>query len=513
MVSTDCRRSELGEGTTKHMSTRTIRGAGAAVLALGLITTTFTSAQAADFTAPGPNGTSGGSVLRPLGQAPGARGATPASRAAARRLPGKSPSTLAGTASGITEMNSYCPGDLTPDKVYGYESFESGLLPFPDITQTSGFTVASGTDSPEGPSWATSSLPASGTGANFLTSNHDTVGQTGNVYLTFAYRTVGAAGSASYVVNNTTTPLEVLPTWAYMAVDVTPDVANVTGGVRTADISFRQAADVAAAGSLEIDGVYLYTCEKPAVRGDWTGQRTVDLMGTRTDGTLWVYEGNGNGTVKAGVKVGAGWAPITWQGSPGDVNGDRRTDLYARRSDGSMWFYPGKGNAAFGTGIRVGGGWNAMTSISTPGDLDGDGWPELIARRSDGTLHVYWANGNGTMTYAGQIGAGWNGQSAIIGMGDLNGDGLGDLVSIGNDGVMFSYLFTSTGLSAGTRVGAGWKALNQLTSPGDMTSDGRGDLVGRRADGSLWSYSGKAGGGVNAGVRVGGGWNSMLRIL
>jgi FG-GAP-like repeat len=495
------------------MSKRTIRGASAAVLALGLVTTTFTSAQAADRPTPGLfNGTSSGRPAPSLGLTPTAAGVTPADRAAALRLLGKSPSALAGTASGITELRSYCPTGQSPSgDVYGSEGFDAGL-PFPDISQTSGFTVT-GTGTPEGPNWATSSLPASATGVNFLTSNHDPVPQTGKVYLTFAYRTVGAPGSASYVVNNTSTPLEVLPTWAYMAVDVTSAVTNVVGGDGTADVSFRQTANIAAAGSLEVDDVALYGCAKVGLRGDWTGQGTVDLMGTRTDGTLWVYEGNGNGTVKAGVKVGGGWAPFTWQGSPGDVGIDRHTDLYARRSDGSMWFYPGKGNGALGAGIRVGGGWNAMTSISTPGDYDDCGWPELIARRADGTLHLYWTYGDGTLGYGKQIGAGWNGMTSIIGMGDLNGDGLGDVVAVRNDGVMFSYLATSTGLAAGVRVGAGWKALSQLTSPGDMTGDGRGDLVGRRADGSLWSYSGKAGGGVNAGVRVGGGWNSMLRIL
>jgi hypothetical protein len=495
------------------MSTRTIRGAGAAVLALGLITTTFTSAQAADRPAPGAyNGSSSGKLARPSDQVPAVKGVTPADRAAALRVLGKSPSTFAGAASGITEMNSYCPVGQTPSAVYGYETFDAGL-PFPDPTQTSGFSIFNGAGGPDGPNWATSSLPISEAGPNVLTSNHDAVPQTGEVYLTFAYRTAGAPGTASYVVNNTSTPLEVLPTWAYMAVDVTPEVTNVPGGDGTATVSFRQTVDTTLFGSLEIDEVVLYGCAKPAVRGDWTGQGTVDILGTRTDGSLWVYEGNGNGTVKAGVKVGAGWAPITWQGSPGDVNGDRRSDLYARRSDGSMWFYPGKGNSALGAPVRVGGGWNVMTSISTPGDFDGDGWPELIARRSDGTLHVYWTFDDGSLVYAGQIGAGWNGMTSIIGMGDLNADGLGDLVAVRNDGVMFGYLATSTGLGAGKQVGAGWKALNQLTSPGDMTGDGRGDLVGRRTDGSLWSYSGKAGGGVNAGVRVGGGWNSMLRIL
>jgi FG-GAP-like repeat len=492
------------------MSTRTIRGAGTAVLALGLVSTGFTSAQAATPAAtttpiskPAPLGAQ---ALRLLG-----RPTNSLSLATA-------PVAIVPPASGLITMSSVCPTGQIRNTVYGHESFEVGL-PFPDPTQTDGFTVATGTGAPDGAQWASSSLLADDpVFIHILTASHRAVPQTGKLYLSFSYRGTFGAGSAAALIN----PAAVngdwweptsTPTWTSVNLDITSQATAAGDG--TVEVGFGHVADVATAGSFDVDNVDIYTCVYPpsGVRGDWTSQGTVDLMATRTDGTLWVYEGKGNGTVQAGVKVGGGWAPFTWQGSPGDVNGDRRTDLLARRSDGSLWFYPGKGNGALGAGTRVGGGWNAMTSLATPGDFDLDGRPDVIARRADGSLHLYRTLATGGMVYVRQIGAGWNGMTSIIGMGDLNGDGRGDVVAVRNDGIMFGYLATSTGLAAGKRVGAGWKALSQLTSPGDMTGDGRGDLVGRRADGSLWSYSGKAGGGVNAGIRVGGGWNSMLRIL
>jgi hypothetical protein len=500
------------------MSTRTIRGAGVAVLALGMVSTAFTSAQAATpavtttpISKPAPLRAG---TLRLLGQPTNSlslQSTKSLSLVAAPVVVGPPPS-------GLIKMSSVCPTGQVRNSVYGHESFEAGL-PFPDLTLTNGFTLATGAGAPDGTQWASSSLlPSDPAFIHILTSSHKAVPQTGKLYLSFSYRGTFDAGSAAAVINPSALTGDFweptsTPTWTSVNLDITSQATAAGDG--TVEVGFGHFADVKTAGSFEVDNVDLYSCVYPpsGVRGDWTSQGTVDLMATRTDGTLWVYEGSGNGTVQAGVKVGAGWAPFTWQGSAGDINGDRRTDLLARRSDGTMWFYPGQGNGALGAGTKVGGGWNAMTSISTPGDFDLDGRPDLIARRADGTLHLYRTLATGGMSYVRQIGAGWNGMTSIIGMGDLNGDGRGDVVAVRNDGVMFGYLATSTGLSAGKQVGAGWKALSQLTSPGDMTSDGRGDLVGRRTDGSLWSYSGKAGGGVNAGVRVGGGWNSMLRIL
>jgi hypothetical protein len=262
------------------------------------------------------------------------------------------------------------------------------------------------------------------------------------------------------------------------------------------------------------------------VRGDWSGEGIVDLMGTRSDGTMWMYKGTGTGAVTSGVQVGSGWSAFDWQGSPGDINGDRRTDMLARRSDGTLWLYPGKGNGALGSGIKVGTGWSAMTAIATPGDFDLDGRPDLLARRSDGTLHLYRILTTGGVRYLRMAGVGWNSMSSIIGMGDLNGDKRGDVVAVRHsdspvnsggeawlDGTMFSYLSSGTRLLSATKVGDGWNGMTALTSPGDMNKDGRGDLIARRSDGTLWFYAGRTGGGVLSGKQVGSGWNGMLRIL
>ncbi|MEP7033968.1 MAG: VCBS repeat-containing protein [Actinomycetota bacterium] len=262
------------------------------------------------------------------------------------------------------------------------------------------------------------------------------------------------------------------------------------------------------------------------VRGDWSGDGTVDLIGTRSNGTLWMYAGTSTGEVRSGVQIGSGWTDFDWQGSPGDVNGDGHTDMLARRTNGTLWLYPGRGHGALGSGIQVGTGWSTMTAIATPGDFDLDGRPDLLARRSDGTLHLYHILATGGVRYVRLVGVGWNSMSSIIGMGDLNGDKRGDVVAVRQsdipinmpnelwlDGTLFSFFSNGTRLLSARKVGGGWNVMTLLTSPGDMNKDGRGDLLARRADGTLWFYAGRTGGGVLPGRQVGSGWNGMLRVL
>jgi hypothetical protein len=497
------------------MRRTTLRGATAAILSFGLVPMAFTQAQAAPAPTPGHftrTPVTGLANLR--AELPALKNLSPTARADSLRnlRPSPDASSPARVTAGIAELSALCPTGQSPSALHSYASFESGL-PYP--ADSDGFTVGTGAGAPDGTRWASSSLAASDpASSHFVTSNHDAVPQTSKVYLSFSYRGTFAAGSAAVVINEDGGELSPSAQWATVALDITSQATTTGDG--TAYVGFGHMADDAAAGSLDVDDVAIYSCKAPpnsGVRGDWTGQGTVDLMATRADGTLWMYEGKGVGTVGRGFQVGSGWSTFTWQGSPGDVNGDRRTDLLARRSDGTLWLYPGMGNGLLGRGVQVGSGWNIMTLIATPGDFDLDGRPDLVARRSDGTLHQYRILTNGALRYVGQIGSGWNIMKSIVGMGDLNGDRRGDLVAVRTDGTMFSYLSAGTKLTGSKTVFAGWKIMTKLTSPGDLNKDGRGDLIARRSDGTLWFYAGRIGGGVIGGRLAGSGWNIMSNIL
>jgi FG-GAP-like repeat len=499
------------------MRKTTFRGAAAAVLSIGLVAVPFTQAQAAPAPTPGHFTRAPISGLAShRAELPALKNLSPSARADALRnlAPSPAASSLVGSV-GITQIGSTCPTGQFPSAIHG-ESFEAGL-PFPDPMDGFGFTVETGVGAPDGTHWANSSLLADDPAVlSFVTSNHDVVPQTGKVYLSFSYRGTFDVGSAFVGVNDDGGELTPSADWSTVNLDITSQATTSLEADGTVYAGFGHWADVATAGSFDVDDVTIYTCKAPpisGVRGDWSGQGTVDLMATRDDGTLWMYEGAGAGTVGRGVQVGSGWSTFTWQGSPGDVNGDRRTDLLARRSDGTLWYYPGKGYGTLGRGLQVGNGWNVMTSIATPGDFDRDGRPDVVARRTDGTLHLYRILPTGALRYVRAIGSGWNIMTSVIGMGDLNADKRGDLLAIRTDGTMFSYLSTGTGLARATTVTAGWNIMNKLTSPGDMNKDGRADLIARRTDGTLWFYAGRNGGGVLSGKQVGTGWNIMTNIL
>ncbi|HEU5144552.1 MAG TPA: VCBS repeat-containing protein [Dermatophilaceae bacterium] len=417
----------------------------------------------------------------------------------------------------VVELASACPSGKIVNKVYDAQSFESGL-PFAPEPEGSWTTVTG--SAPHGQVNARSDLAvdaAQQDQAAWLQTTAAAVPTSGSLYMQFAYRGTLDNGEGGIYVNNWGGALESAPSWTRVYLDVTATNGTFESGWVYAGFENWLPGSATGPTDFEIDDVRFYSCASApnaGVRGDWSGEGTVDLLGTHTTGDLYLYPGLGNGKVGGGTKIGSGWGDFNWQGSPGDVTGDRRTDLVGRKADGSLYLYAGRGAGSFASGVKVGSSWQSMTSMATPGDMNLDGRPELLARRVDGTLHVYSFSSTGALSYLKQVGSGWNGMTWIIGMGDLNGDRRGDTVGVNQDGCIYAYT-TSTSLTLGSvrKVGCGWGTMNWLTSPGDMDRDGFGDLIARRSDGTLWFYRGRSGGGVLAGIQVGSGWQGMQRIL
>ncbi|MEV0273937.1 glycoside hydrolase domain-containing protein, partial [Hamadaea sp. NPDC050747] len=120
-----------------------------------------------------------------------------------------------------------------------------------------------------------------------------------------------------------------------------------------------------------------------------------------------------------------GEAPATRP--PGhSVTGDGYADLIGRKTDGTLWLYPN--NIERDNGVpyssaeayQIGTGWNAF-SLITGADVTGDGYTDLIGRKTDGTLWLYSNNivRDDGVPYSSaasrQIGSGWNGFDRLIG--------------------------------------------------------------------------------------------------
>src|SRR6476646_8394399 len=107
-------------------------------------------------------------------------------------------------------------------------------------------------------------------------------------------------------------------------------------------------------------------------------------------GTAGAWRGSGAGARRGWAlrqRVGSSWNVMDVVRGPGDMTGDGRSDLLARESaTGVLWLYPGNGAGSLGTRVSLGKGWNVMTGLVAAGDMDGDRMPDLLARDGAGSL-------------------------------------------------------------------------------------------------------------------------------
>ena len=248
-----------------------------------------------------------------------------------------------------------------------------------------------------------------------------------------------------------------------------------------------------------------------ATSRDVTGDGVDDVVGRTADadGGLYVYPGNGNGTLASRRAITAsGWGGINAI-AIADFTGDGRPDMVGRvAADGSLNLYPGNGAGGLYSPHQVGTGWGAMVNI-VAGDFTGDGNADLIARRNDGGMFLYAGNGNGTFASPHTLapaGSSWGGEVTIQG-GDFNGDGHSDLIAETADFRIVLYTgYGDGGLSSPVEISHGWGDMTAII-PGDFNNDGRTDLLGRSTDGTLRLYVASTSGSLSAGTVLGTGWN------
>jgi hypothetical protein len=274
-------------------------------------------------------------------------------------------------------------------------------------------------------------------------------------------------------------------------------------------------------GRIVIAALLALLCCAPAARADWSGDAKADVLAIDPNsGALLMYKGTGGGAFDGGgVQIGSGWASFTALLST-EFSGDGKQDLLARGSDGTLYLYRGNGRGGFltGAGESLGGGWQNFTAIVAPGDWSGDSHPDLIALSSDGTLYLYRGNGESGFIGGGiPIAAGWQNYNALLAPGDWSGDGKPDLlVRSATDGSLQMFRGNGHGsfvTGGGQRVGTGWGGFTALTARGDFSGDGYPDVLARAADGGLFMYRGNGETGFIAPYpQVGSGWQSLSFI-
>ncbi len=128
--------------------------------------------------------------------------------------------------------------------------------------------------------------------------------------------------------------------------------------------------------------------------GDVTGDGYPDLMGRGRGGDLRIYPSNGR-TGFRGSYVAHSAISADRQVGVGLFTDDGAPDNLLRRSDGTVWLWSGNGPGGLVTGRQVAKGTAGYSWFLGLGDLDGDGHADVVARDRRGVLWLLKGTGAG----------------------------------------------------------------------------------------------------------------------
>ena len=150
--------------------------------------------------------------------------------------------------------------------------------------------------------------------------------------------------------------------------------------------------------------------------GDLTGDGRADLPARKAStGDVYLFAAKSDGTLAAGKRIRSAWTGHTKIVGAGDLNGDGIGDVLARDGAGTLWCYNGPGNGQLKDRVKVSAGWGVTyDAVVGVGDLTGDGKNDLVARDTSGNPYRYDGKGNGSFGARVKIATGWQGYKGLF---------------------------------------------------------------------------------------------------
>lgn len=215
---------------------------------------------------------------------------------------------------------------------------------------------------------------------------------------------------------------------------------------------------------------------------DFDGDGKLDVaVATESDGKVWLFLGNGDGTVQAASTITAGGKPASI--AAGDLDGDGHTDLVLSNSSGRPRWLRGKGDGSFHGAVEF--PFNEPTQQVVLADLDANGRLDVILSGGPGSANGVLLIQSNDGTFKQYDGPGGDQMQSMTAR-DLDGDGFIDVASASSSGSSVSMSTLYAGQSgrfedfapAYSKVPVDdGVPLRVALACGDFNDDGRPDLV------------------------------------
>ncbi|MER5947638.1 FG-GAP-like repeat-containing protein [Streptomyces sp. NPDC001904] len=148
--------------------------------------------------------------------------------------------------------------------------------------------------------------------------------------------------------------------------------------------------------------------------GDLTRDGRPDLLARKkSTGDMYVFAGTSAGKLAAGKKIRSAWKTYNQILGAGDLNGDGVGDVLARRTDGTLYRYEGAGDGTLKDRKTVFTQWgSSYRKVIGVGDLNYDGKNDLLVYDTSGRVWRNLGDGKGSFSSRSQV---WDGYTNYAG--------------------------------------------------------------------------------------------------